>query len=567
MIFKALLRDQLAVKQAKYTVMIAVTLGLLASFLQITTDYFSTRNKFGTTTQQLLQVVKIPASQAAFSFDDIYARETLKGLFVYPSIHHAIIYDDAGRKMAEIIRETKDSGDRWLTNILFGQTVETLIPLKVTVSNSSNSNIFLDTEIDQDALDVGQIKVVADTHVEGSEFLSRSINILLTGVLRNMVLAIFLLIFFQRFITRPIISLQQELQQIDPNHPDKARLSISQSHKDDALGHLVETTNNLLNAIEKETQERFDQIKEASRLTADIDRRKIREQTMLKYQNQLKESNQKLQQTLDELTSTQRQLVEKEKLASLGDLVAGIAHEINTPIGISVTATSHILEKEKIVNEKLARNDIKRSEIDEFLSHTRHALEIVMNNINRAAQLIQSFKQISADQASEHKRTFHLHEYLQDIINSLAPKFTGTKHITKIDCDKNIILESFPGFFSQIFTNLVINSLTHGFEDIEQGTIQIEVKIDNDDLTIHYQDDGKGISPKSMDKLFTPFFTTKRNQGGTGLGTTILYNLVTQTLGGHISCQAVESGGLRFDITFSLTNSAIKVVKYIDEEN
>ena len=255
----------------------------------------------------------------------------------------------------------------------------------------------------------------------------------------------------------------------------------------------------------------------------------------------------KLEQTLENLKRTQTQLVQSEKLASLGGLVAGVAHEINTPVGIGVTAISSLLEDTRNMAELYKKEQISRKDFKEFLQTTNNSARLVQKNLDRTAQLVQSFKQVSVDQSSEEKREFLLKGYLEDVIRSLYPKFKTRDILINIECNEKLMINSFPGVYAQIFTNLVLNSITHGFPGEMSGQIDILVNQKDKDLKIEYKDNGKGIPEDILPKIFDPFFTTDQSKG-TGLGLNIVYNLVTQKLKGSINCESEEKKGLVFRI-------------------
>ncbi|MEG3839983.1 AAA family ATPase, partial [Microcoleus sp. herbarium14] len=257
-----------------------------------------------------------------------------------------------------------------------------------------------------------------------------------------------------------------------------------------------------------------------------------------------------LSQTLEDLKSAQNKLVESEKMAALGGLVAGVAHEINTPIGIGITAASLLAEKVTKFFELYTNGQIKRSELEKFLDTAMQSSNMILSNLTRAADLICSFKEVAVDQSSELKRAFKVKNYLEEILTSLTAKLRRTKHKVEIKCDENIVLDSYPGVLCQIVTNLVLNSLIHAYDGEDEGILAFDLKLEGDRLIFEYADNGKGIPPENVSKIFEPFFTTKRGQGGTGLGLHIIYNLVTQKLKGTICCESQVDEGTKFMIEF-----------------
>ncbi|MBD2175317.1 CHASE2 domain-containing protein [Pseudanabaena sp. FACHB-1998] len=263
--------------------------------------------------------------------------------------------------------------------------------------------------------------------------------------------------------------------------------------------------------------------------------------------------NLELATTLDELQTTQKQLVESEKYAALGSMVAGIAHEVNTPVGNSLMAASILEGATQKFNESFYRGELKKSSLQAYLDKAKSSSEILLENLQRAAELIQNFKQVAVDQSSLDQREFLVKDYIEKILISLAPQIKYTPHQVFVHGDQAIAIQSYPGIFSQIVTNLVMNSLTHAYQGLEKkGKLQFELMQKEDQLVIIYSDDGKGITPEHLPRIFEPFFTTARDRGGSGLGLHIIYNLVTQNLKGTISCESEINVGTKFTIALPI---------------
>lgn len=264
----------------------------------------------------------------------------------------------------------------------------------------------------------------------------------------------------------------------------------------------------------------------------------------------LQSANGQLRRTLDELRQAQKQLVESEKMAALGALVAGVAHEINTPLGIGVTAASHLETESKRVQGLVGEGALKRSDLEAYLATAAGSSELILRNLKRADHLVKSFKQVAVDQSSEQRRVIALAEYLDEILTSLQPRLKRTKHAVSVDCDASIQVNTFPGALYQVLVNLVINSLVHGFDEIEAGQVHLAVRCSEGQVEIDYRDNGRGMDEAVRARIFEPFFTTKRGQGGSGLGMHIVYNLVSQLLGGTVACESAPGAGVRFLIRF-----------------
>ncbi len=271
------------------------------------------------------------------------------------------------------------------------------------------------------------------------------------------------------------------------------------------------------------------------------------EQRKLADANQKTESaNRALTASLETLKVTQQQLIQTEKMASLGRLVAGIAHEINTPLGIGITAASFLEETSQRFHSQYVSENLTRSDLEKYMKKITETSAMILTNLERAAELVKSFKQVAADQTSEAVRKFNLKAYVEQMLLSLQPKIKRTRHVISMTCPDGIELESYPGAISQMITNLVMNSLVHGFDGIETGEIRMDFHAEGGWLTLCYTDNGKGMDQETLEKIFDPFFTTNRTHGGTGLGMSILYNLVTQSLGGNMECTSTPGQGVVF---------------------
>jgi signal transduction histidine kinase len=273
-------------------------------------------------------------------------------------------------------------------------------------------------------------------------------------------------------------------------------------------------------------------------------------QELARTNQALIKTNKNLSNSLEKLNETQDQLVQNEKMASLGGLVAGISHEINTPIGIGVTAASHLLDTTNDFHQKFNAGDITKSEFKKFLDSSSEACNILLNNLQRAARLINSFKQVAVDQTSEDRRLFNLQHYLEEILLSLRPTLKKTNVQITLNCPAHIELYGYPGALSQIITNFIMNSLLHAYSETDAGQILIEITEEKPGLLLHYCDDGCGVEATILPRIFDPFFTTRRGSGGSGLGLHLVYNLVSRQFKGRIRAYANQPCGLCFDIHF-----------------
>lgn len=275
------------------------------------------------------------------------------------------------------------------------------------------------------------------------------------------------------------------------------------------------------------------------------DATRIAEQKTIELDNTsrvLIKTNQNLIDSIENLKNTRDQLVQNEKMASLGELVAGIAHEINTPIGVGVTAASHLQDSVSIFTQKFESGKITKTEFSDFLNDANEATRILLNNLECAAKLISSFKQIAVDQTSEDRRVFNIKDTIEETLLSLRPKIKHTNITIKLHCPDDIEIDSFPGSYSQVISNLVTNSLIHAYDENDIGKIELHITQSNKALNILYCDDGKGIAEENIKKVFDPFFTTRRGSGGSGLGLNLIFNIITQQLKGTININNKQSG-------------------------
>ena len=247
---------------------------------------------------------------------------------------------------------------------------------------------------------------------------------------------------------------------------------------------------------------------------------------------------------LQNLRETQNSLIEAEKLAALGRLVAGVAHEINNPLGTSLTVASSLERKSRLFAAETAQGTLKRSSLNEFVDAVRDGSAQLQESLNRAAGLIQSFKQVASDRNNSELRSFDLGDLTEQVATGLRPALPKHGVTLNVECEQGLSISSYPGSYGQVLTNLFLNSIAHAFPDGQQGNIAIKVSACGDnDVEIIFSDDGCGMSPDVRRQAFDPFFTTRRHQGGTGLGLHIVYSVVTDRLGGQLRLSSEPGEG------------------------
>jgi signal transduction histidine kinase len=270
--------------------------------------------------------------------------------------------------------------------------------------------------------------------------------------------------------------------------------------------------------------------------------------------DQRKQTADELAFKVDELSRARDHLVQTEKHASLGRMVAGFAHEINTPVGIALSAISQNEETIKQIRSMLAQEEVSEEDFIAHLDTLDQADKLSVSNLKRAAQLVRSFKRTSVDQSSDQARKFNMLELIQDVLATAHSEFKRTKIKVNVDCSPDIVITGVPGLLEQLFTNLLFNSLQHAFDHGKMaGQINIAVALQGkDSIALHYTDDGAGMSAEVIDKACEPFFTTARGTGGTGLGLYVCYNIVTAQLAGTIVIKSTLGQGSSFDILFPI---------------
>ena len=259
---------------------------------------------------------------------------------------------------------------------------------------------------------------------------------------------------------------------------------------------------------------------------------------------QLEDSNNELEEMIENLKKTQNRLIESEKMASLGGLVAGIAHEINTPIGVGLTASTHLSDLSKDISKEYKNETMSQNDFEAYLRTSQELSSLIENNLAKTAKLIKSFKQIAADQSEDEKKEFNLKEYCDEVLISINSIVKQTSLSLSISCENDILINSYPGAFSHIISNLITNSIKHGFDANEKGHMHFDISLKETYVQILYKDNGKGIPKENYQKVFEPFFTTNRKDGGAGLGLNIIYNIIQKSLKGNITCEPCKKGVL-----------------------
>lgn len=519
---------------------LAVVLSSSISLIKQITNY---QNELIQQVEIYSELIGRRAASNIISDDSFSEEQNLKALIVAPFINSVHIYRKNTGPQPSFFTSYNRPGfapllEKW-------QRIEDLKTPKL-----SGSVYEIIKPIKHDNVVIGYVYL----QVSASVLNSLTWNSVFTTVLvlvAVLIISFVLTLKLQQALVRPITELVSLVQRISRQRDFAGRAKTSNIRE---LDILASAFNDMLERTQHYLKERDQAEQEQQKLQTSLED-KVNQRTVA-----LKEANQELIQTLEKLHQFQRQMVQNEKMASLGDMVAGVAHEVNTPIGLGVTASTMMLDKLNAMEKEFKTKALKASTLAKFISEGQENLHIIYRNLNRAAELISSFKQVAVDQSSENNRIFYFAQLMDEILLSMRPKLKKVKHNIHLDCDKSLLIETKAGPINQILMNLIMNSLIHGFEFIEQGNVYISVKmIDNSKIELRYSDDGKGISEHLKKRIFDPFVTTKRGQGGSGLGMHLVYNLVTQALNGSITVTSEEDKGIEITIMFP--------VRKIDGEN
>ncbi len=544
---------------------------------QVIAEYVNTKSYIRDELTTLQKTFSGSLTRAIWELNTQQTITIAEGLLAIPMIEGIIVRDDSG----EIISQLGRSLD--IRQLYSQQLVQDASIIEDTPSGLFGFTFPLIFEFSGRATQVGDVTLFSSREVVFSRIMISIYFLIGNAMIKTTFLIILFLMAFRRLLTDPLTQLTEQIEDLELDNLEGAKVDIHTTERNELkvmeqsfnnlIGKVVEykhelehtqkeliksnekldqqnllleqevarKTSNLSQAMMDLQQQKYELEKQKLALTEEIELRRHTEQELLTKQSEL-------QRYVDELNLAQERLVGSEKMAALGGLVAGITHDINTPVGIGVTATSFLEERLNQLEQAYQDKNLSPKALEEFINEARQSTSLLSSNLARASELVASFKQIAVDQASEAVRTINMKEYLGEVIRSLNPKLKKTRHHINLECPDDLVLNTPAGAISQIFTNLIMNSLIHGFEGIHSGQIDIQVKEEGDRVDIIFKDNGRGVSPEQLGKLFDPFFTTKRDQGGSGLGTHITFNLVKQTLGGEIEVSSTQGEGLRYHI-------------------
>ena len=549
-------------------------LTLIVTFGQILTEYLNAKNHIESELQTLKNTFSTSLTRAIWELNTPQAVSIAEGLMELPIVEGVQIRDENGTYIADIGRTTALPNDPVSSGIMrdhpggtFGYSFPLIFEFSGRTSNVGDVTLYSSISIIFSRIEVGIFFLIGN------------------AIIKTAFLVFLFLNAFRQMLTEPLAEFTQQISEFDVDRPEASKLHVHigddnelqvlQDSYNELIDDLIDYKNKLKVAQNELTdanrklddqnisleQEVAKKTASLSKIMLDLEQQKdelILKQRELRQENEnrqyiedeLRKRNKELAESMDTLKLAKDQLVESERMASLGGLVAGIAHDVNTPLGVGVTAASFMQERLKNLQADYDDKKLTSKAMTSFLTEAQQTTTLLLSNLNRASELVSSFKQVAVDQTSEAERDVNLQQYINEVIQSLAPNLKKTEHIINIECPENLVVKCAPGAIAQIFTNMIMNSVIHGFEKIDQGHIDIVISEQDDQVHIDYKDDGKGLTEELLARHFDAFFTTKRGKGGSGLGTHIMYNLVTQTLGGQIEAFSEEDKGLQYKISF-----------------
>lgn len=535
--FKGLRALSIRAKVISLILFVSISVLMISGSISLYTEYHSVKSGLKNQLSSFSKLIGNRSTAALAFFDEKTALENLSTLEVIPNIQLACLYDATGNRFAYFSRALNNTSSCF-------ESEE-----KHTEFMLNDKNLFSAEYQILDGDDkLGRIYLYSSYQPIYDHIYDRLI-ILLANVTIGIILAIILASWLQKVISNPISLIHDSANEII----EKSDYSIRAPRTtNDEIGRMANSFNRMLETIESKNRD----------LEQQIEKRQDAEDALREMNTELEDrinlrtvelasKNEELNEALAILKQAQDELVQSEKLASLGSIVAGVAHELNTPIGIGVTAATTIEANIKGFRKKYENNQISKLDLEQFMETTETAMSLIMANLSRGSELVKGFKQVAVDQTSEKRRKFMLDEVISEIVLTVQPQFKHTPHTIITSIHKDIELDSYPGPFGQVMTNLIMNALTHGFHENMEGELQITVKRKGEGYVIvSVKDNGLGIQAEHLKHVFDPFFTTKMGQGGSGLGMHISYNIITGIMGGKMNISSTP--GVETEILMTL---------------
>ena len=557
-------------------------LTFIVTCVQIGAEYVNTKSHINSELITLEKTFSGSLTRAVWELNTQQAIDIADGLVAIPMIKGIMVTDENDQVIAQLGEKSSDDFFNQPENVALNNEYISINSLSDGLFGHSFPLIF---EFSGRTTKVGTVVLLSSNEVIFDRIEIGIYFLIGNAMVKTAALVFLFSLAFSQLLTNPLNELTEQINQFDIDDPDASKLhtinyennelNILQTSYNSLLDELIQyqvrlskAQQEILTANHKLDDQNLILEQEVAKKTSSLSttmlemnkqqRELIAQQEQLKAENirrsqterTLTQTNKELKSSILELNKAQERLIDAEKMAILGKLSAEISHEINTPIGVSITSTSYLSDLLSTLQDDINNQKLTKRSLDDFANNAGQSLRLLLNNLNRASDLITSYKQVAVDQTSDKTRKINVAQYLNEIIQSLHPKLKKTKHTVKVNCADNIDIYCHAGAISQIFTNLIINSIIHGFDAIESGTITINAELKGERLFLHYQDDGIGVPKDKLSQLFDPFYTTKSGDGGTGLGTHIINELVTDTLNGQIVAHSDAGQGLSYDIEF-----------------
>jgi len=559
-------------------------LTFIVTCVQIGAEYINTKNHIANELLTLEKTFSGSLTQAVWELNTQQAISIAEGLVAIPMIKGITVTDENNLIISQL-GLTADEETFDIESV--GDDVNN--PEYFSVSSRSEGlfghGFPLIFEFSGRSTKVGSVTLLSSNEVIFNRIQVGVYFLIGNAMVKTAALVLLFSLAFSSLLTNPLNALTEQINQFDIDDPEASKLHVINYEKNElnilqnAYNNLIDelvaykdkltlAQSNIISANNKLDEQNLileqEVARKTSSLSASMLKMEMQQRELLTQQKNLQtenarrsttektllETNHELKSYIIQLNKAQERLLDAEKMAVLGRMSAEVTHEINTPIGISITSTSYLADLLTALKADIKDNKLSKRVLNDFTKNSEQGLNLVLNNLERASELVTSYKQVAVDQISEKIRQVKLGQYIDEIIHSLHPKFKNTQHTIEVDCPQDAEIYCHPGAISQIFTNLIINSIIHGFKDIERGVITILVQLNGEHVHITYKDNGHGLSDEQLTHLFDSFYTTAGNRGGTGLGTYIVNNLVNDTLNGSVSASSVLEQGLSYDIKF-----------------
>ncbi|GGA73231.1 sensor histidine kinase [Neiella marina] len=367
--------------------------------------------------------------------------------------------------------------------------------------------------------------------------------ILLSQFSTTLIVALFIGALVYYLITRHVYRIASYSRELSIDNLSKPLTLDRRRIGTDELDELAQSINQMRETLRRDVVRRQQAEAQVQQMNVRLEA-KVQERTRL------------LEESIEELKMAQDSLIQSEKMASLGSLVAGVSHEINTPLGVCVTANSNVTARLQNIVSDMEQGTLTKGKLNSFLSLQTESCDMIDNSLRRAVELISNFKSVAVNQSNDTLLDCNMKELLLESVATIRTVFKRENYHISVDVADNIELTTYPGVWHQILTNLMVNSHKHGFEGISEGQIDMALTVNDEGMCFTYRDDGHGIAPEIIDRVFDPFVTSKRGQGGSGLGMNILFNLVHAKLNGRVSVANLDKG-CQFVIQFPAQHRAI----------